>query len=105
MEKIPTDQFLSFCRTLEGAELKTLARKRGFTVTVTNDGLEFNVVSTGKKRTHTRAYVESFLNRFEELPNAEAFSVQSYQDLTVNASYQAALVDLFLKKRKQGSGI
>lgn len=74
-----------------------MARKRGFTVAVVNGGLEFTVISTGKKRTHTRAYVESFLSRFEGLSKTDAFSVQNYQDLTVNASYQAALVDLFLK--------
>ena len=41
MQRIPTDRFLNFCRSLEGEELFTIARRAKFTVKVVDDGLVF----------------------------------------------------------------
>lgn len=100
MEKIPTDQFLAFCRELEGLELVTIARKRKFSVLVTQEGLEFLVSGTGNRRKHTLSYVESFNKRFAELNDDDAFFARNYNDFTANASYQLALVNLFIKMKR-----
>jgi hypothetical protein len=99
MEKIPTDQFLAFCRELEGFELTTMARKTKFSVFVTEEGLEFLVSGTGNRRKHTLSYVESFNKRFAELNDDDALLAGNYNDLTANASYQLALVNLFIRMK------
>jgi hypothetical protein len=91
---IPIDDFLSFVRTLEGEVIPTLAGRAQFTVRVVDNGLEFTPRSTEQPRGHTRAYVQRVLDRFRE---TGSMSTADYQ-FTVNASYQLALIDRFLRR-------
>lgn len=89
MPRIPTDSFLKFCKSHEGERISTLNRGRQFTLRVIDDGLEFTPLSTNKPRRHTRPYVESVLDHFEQ---SGSFNPKHYQKSTANASYQLALI-------------
>jgi hypothetical protein len=90
---IPIKDFLSFVRSLEGQEIPTLAGRSRFTVRVVDNGLEFTPLSTQQPRGHSRSYVQRVLDRFRE---TGSLSTADYQ-FTVNASYQLALIERFLR--------
>jgi hypothetical protein len=91
---IPIDAFLSFVHSLEGEVIQTSAGRAQFTVRIVETGLEFAPLSTQQPRGHTRAYVQRVLDHFRE---TGSFSTADYQ-FTVNASYQLALIDRYLRR-------
>lgn len=100
MANIDTEKFLDFVEAQKGKSLQTLARKAKFKVRVVKyeqqRGLEFKICSSGKVKIHKRKFIDSVTGHFNE---SESFTTTSYTKMTVNASYNLALIDLYLKTR------
>ena len=96
MTRISTDEFLAFCKPLEGEVIPTMAGRAKFTLRVTAEGLEFTVVSTRKNRIHKRKYIDDILDRFAQ---SGSFITGAYTDITYNASYTLALIDRYSKNQ------
>ncbi|MDE1894232.1 MAG: hypothetical protein KGM46_10235 [Pseudomonadota bacterium] len=96
MQRIPTDSFLKFCKSLEGQELHTIARRAKFTVKVVDDGLVFTPCSSNKPLSpHKRHYVERVLEDFSKSDGS--YKTTNYNGYTVNTSYQLALIDKYTR--------
>ena len=90
---IDTDEFLSFCRSLEGESLLTMYRRAPFTVQVIGDGLVYVPVSTGKPRSHERAYLGRVLRHFDQ---TGSWRPKDYMPITFCASYTLAVLRLYV---------
>ena len=96
MQRISTESFLKFCKSLEGEVLHTIARRAKFTVKVVDDGLVFIPDSSNKPLSpHKRNYVERVLVDFAKSDGSN--KTTHYNGYTVNASYQLALIDKYRK--------
>lgn len=98
MQKISANRFLDFCRSLEGMELLTIARRARFMVKVVDDGLVFIPASSNKPRKHTRSYVERMLEDFSN--SSEPCKTSNYSSYTANPSCQIALMDRYTRARR-----
>jgi hypothetical protein len=94
-QQVETETIVQFARSLEGGEILTLARGKGFKVNVTSDGLEYTPSATGIRRKHGKKWLDRICQRFNE---TGSFKVSDYRDLSANASYALALIDRFLRK-------
>jgi hypothetical protein len=96
MSRISTDDFLTFCRSLEGREITTRAGHSKFTVRALGDGLEYTPLSSNEPRKHERRFIERILDRFYKT-NGD-FITATYLDLTMHASYALTLIGLYLQQ-------
>lgn len=96
MGNINTNEFIAFTRTLEGQELSTRSRRRKFTVRSVGGGLEFTPLATDKPRFHNDHYIERVLDEFHR---TGSWKTADYL-FTINASYQLAIIDLYLAARR-----
>jgi hypothetical protein len=97
MNRIPTPEFIKWCRTLSGDGIVTRAGRSTFTLLVEGDTLEFIPVSTKKPRRHSRKYVDVVLDHFAE---SGSFVTTHYRALTANSTYMLTLIDLYQKEKK-----
>jgi hypothetical protein len=74
---------------LDGQRLETGRRKRGFTVRVTESGLEYTPESSGKARPDSWSGVERFLDRYNEMRSS---TTAAYHDVTHHSSYLMAIL-------------
>ncbi|MDP9317217.1 MAG: hypothetical protein M3R24_41235 [Chloroflexota bacterium] len=98
MATINLSELKAFAATLADTPLATRAQGKPFTVTVTKSGFQYVPSSTKKRRTNTYKAIESVLDRFASLGS---YQPGQYNDLTVNASYLLAIIELFEKHARQ----
>jgi hypothetical protein len=96
MSRIPIDSFLDFCKSLDGQDVCTIKRHTKFKVKVVGQDLEFTPLVTGKSRPHKKEYVRGVLDMFND---SQSFMPRDYKHYTVNASYQLALIQGYIKSR------
>ena len=95
MSTISFDSFMAFCKTLEGHTLSTIGGNAKFVlVSAKNDRLDYLVVSTQKERHSTRRWIQAVLNHYALTGSLQPVD---YGNVTYNASYTLALIDLYLK--------
>lgn len=88
--------FLRFVKSQGCKELRTIKRKKLFTVRVTNTGVEYTPLSTMTPRPHQAKYMNRVLDYFEE---TGSFNTHDYQKFTVCSSYTLALVRSYLAQK------
>ncbi|MDD4113513.1 MAG: hypothetical protein PHC56_10865 [Herbinix sp.] len=93
--KIDYNGFIEFVKGLKGQTIYTIAKEKPFTVDVISNGLIYTPFSTMKPRTHIKNFIERVLERFE---TTESFKPADYHDISVNASYNLALLKMYLDK-------
>lgn len=91
--KVDADDLIAFAKTLEGKTLETLTRKSEFTVLVTDVGMDYTPLSTGKTRHQYYKVIKKICDRFSE---TGSFSGQDYKSFTRNASYVLALISRYI---------
>ncbi|MBD1828916.1 hypothetical protein NDI43_20615 [Microcoleus vaginatus GB2-A3] len=96
MKRINTKDFQSFVRSLEGQTIETRAQKKQFTAKVTEGGLEYTPLSTGKPRLHND---KTLNNIFDEFAQSQSFKCKDYIEITRNISYTLALIGMYLKRK------
>jgi len=94
--RIETNDFLVFVKTLAGQKLHTLVRKSEFQVRVDGDDLIFTPLSTKKPRLHNHAYIKSALEQFNRTGSLKP---GDYSGKTANASYVLALMAHYLENQ------
>jgi len=93
--KINFNSFMVFCKTLEGQTFPTKGGRAEFKlVSVKSDCLYYYVISTNKERHSKRKWIERVLNHYAL---TRSLRPVDYVDVTTNASYTLALMDLYLK--------
>ncbi len=97
MDRIDLNDFKAYVKTLEGKRLETKARGKVFTVEVGPSGFRYTPQSTGTPRTNTYKAVQNVFERFQSL---QSFQPGDYHDLTVNASYLLAILEMYLAKKR-----
>jgi len=96
MSTINFNSFMAFRKTLEGQTLSTKGGNARFVlVSAKNNRLDYLVVSTQKYRHSTRRWIQAVLDHYA-LTNS--LRPVDYMDVTYNASYTLALMDLYLKQ-------
>jgi hypothetical protein len=98
MKPISIDDFLAFCKSLEGETISTRAGRANFKLRVMDYGLEITTVSTNKSRRQSRKEIADVIDRFHK---THSFITSDYSDITLNASYILTLVDRYLKDREK----
>ncbi len=96
MEKVTSDEVISFARTLDGQILETNTRRNSFTVSVVEEGLEYTPLSTGKSRMQKRKWIDRVCKQFSE---ANSLMRRDYS-YTVHGSYLLALIKQFLATKR-----
>ncbi|MCM1566078.1 MAG: hypothetical protein NC238_09065 [Dehalobacter sp.] len=87
--------FIEFIRGLKGQTIYTMAKEKPFTVDVISNGLIYTPFSTMIPRTHSKNFIERVLERFE---TTKSLRPADYHDITVNASYNLALLKMYLNQ-------
>jgi len=95
MEKVTSDEIISFAQTLGGQILETNTRRNSFTVRVVGEGLEYTPLSSGKPRAQKRKWIDRICEQFSE---TNSFMRRDY-GYSVNGSYLLALIKQFLAKK------
>ncbi len=94
--KIDCQDFIQFCISMDGQEMRTLRQGTRFRIKVNQSAsiLYFTPTTSGKARTCPQTEVERFLNHFEE---TQSQSTRDYQrPITNNASYLIAVLNRYL---------
>jgi hypothetical protein len=86
--QVDADNLIAFAKTLEGQILETRARKKQFTVRVSEKGMEYTPLSTGKTRPQSYKWIKRVCEHYS-LTNS--FERQEYS-FTVHGSYVLALI-------------
>ncbi len=95
MSTINFNSFMTFCKTLEGHTLPTMGGRSEFVLlSVESDCLHY-LPSTNKERHSKRKWIERVLNHYAM---TNSLRPGDYVDVTTNASYTLALIDLYLKR-------
>jgi len=94
--RIASNDFLSFCQSLEGQQIPSRAGRTRFLVRLADNGLVF-ILPSGASRLESLRKVDIVLDRFDQ---TESFTTTDYLDYTVNVSYMLTLIDLYLKNRQ-----
>ena len=101
MKNIKIEEFIDFVENQQEKWLYTLAKKAKYKVRVVRNGsirsLEYFVGSTKNWRIHDRKFLDRVIERFNEI---SSFKKSDYQELTVNASYDLALINAFLQGKR-----
>jgi hypothetical protein len=88
------DEFLSYCRTLEGTPINAVGGRASFTVELVNDKVRFKPVSTGESQPEMRPKrTQAILDR---LASTGSFELGTYSDLT---SFQKSYILGVMKHR------
>jgi hypothetical protein len=95
MKRIPTNDFIEYCRTLNGSEFTTRAGRSRFILNVIGENLEFIPISSKQPRPETKKRIDIVLDHFAE---SGSFITSDYTKLTVNSTYMLTLIDLYRKK-------
>jgi hypothetical protein len=85
---VTVGQIIDYVDRHKNTDLATSGGKSSFRVTKGDKGITFHV-STGKDRLHRWAFLQRVTDRFNEV---KSMKVTSYGDITVNASYNLALI-------------
>ncbi len=101
VNRISTTDFRAFVKTKEGEILLTQARKAKFMVRVTNNALEYTVVSTMKTRPHETQTMEKVLDKFYL---TGSYKTSDYQQITVCSSYTLSLIRQYLAQKDSSAG-
>jgi hypothetical protein len=94
-QQVEAETIIQFARSLEGSEIFTLARGKGFMVNVASDGLEYTPSATGVRRKHGKKWLDRICQRFNRIGS---FRVSDYRSLSANASYALAVISRYLDK-------
>ena len=94
MDRISTDSFLTFCRSLQGQQILTLVRRMPFSFRVVDAGLEITS-SKNKRLSHSRKYIDRVLDHFDR---TRSFTPSHYTHLTFRASYTLPLIQRYLQR-------
>ena len=86
--EITSKQITELVIKSKGKTFKTIGGNSTFQASKEEKGIAFHV-STGKTRLHKWAFLDRVMNRFNLI---HSFKSSYYRDLTVNASYQLALI-------------
>ena len=85
---VTVEQITDYAKRHENIDLPTIGGNSSFRVSVGDKGITFHV-STGNDRLHRWDFVKRVTDRFNE---TKSMKVTSYGDITVNASYNLALI-------------
>ena len=96
MEKVTSDEIISFAQTLDGQILETNIRRNSFTVSVVGEGLKYIPLSTGKPRVQKRKWIDRVCEQFSE---TNSFMRRDYS-YTVHGSYLLAIIKQFLAQKR-----
>jgi hypothetical protein len=91
---VTVEQITDYAERHENIDLPTIGGNSSFRVSVGDKGITFHV-STGNDRLHRWNFVRRVADRFNE---TKSMKVASYGDITVNASYNLALISGVLKE-------
>ena len=86
---ISYEALIRFAKTLDGQTLHTDTRHKEFQLHVSNNGLTYTPLSTGRSRSHPEKWVRRILDRYNQIGSLRP---GDYQDLTVNASYLLTII-------------
>jgi hypothetical protein len=86
---ISISEFRRRVASLDGERLETEQRRRGFTVRVTESGLEYTPESSGKPRPDSWSRIERFLDRYNEIRSTRT---AEYHEVTHHSSYLMAIL-------------
>ena len=87
--RIASNDFLSFCQSLEGKQIPSRAGRTRFLVRLADNGLVF-ILPSGASRPESLRKVDVVLDRFDQ---TESFTTTDYLDYTVNVSYMLTLIE------------
>lgn len=90
------ETLLRFASTLEGERLETGVRRAGFTVAVSDAGIQITPESSGKPRLVQGSSIRRFL---EEYARSGSKRAGDYQEVSFDASYLLAIIARYEMKR------
>jgi hypothetical protein len=92
---IDTDDVIRFARELEGYDVSTLAHGSPFRVHVTEKGLVYIPLSTGRPRRHDHKWLKRVCDEFSR---TNSFKAGHYHHCSKNASYALAVIQRYLTR-------
>lgn len=95
MINVEVDDLIRYSRGLDGQVLKTLWRKKEFSLHVTEKGLEYTPLISGITRKHNRKWLKRVCDEFNRI---HSFHPGDYAHISANASYVLTLIDHYLNK-------
>lgn len=94
MCQVSVADIAGFAHALRGQTLATRSMNKPFTVSVRQNGLEYLPHSTVKPRLNDWQAIQKVLKQFNK---TQSFKTSDYDEITQNASYLLAVVDIYQK--------